>query len=526
MTKKSRKNRINQRAPTVLNTGYSETSASQTRTSMAGWNPVASSPDSDIIANRETLVARSRNLTQGGAPIATSAINTSRVNVIGAGLVLSAAPDSFTLKISIEEAKEWARKTQTEFDLWANSRSCDLLRMNNFYDMQDIAYTGYLINGDGWASIRYRDPLPDNPYSLRIHVFESDRVRNPNNVASIFGHSSTVWDKNSDNGNRIISGVEIDNDGAVVAYWIANNYSYDPTQQGNISEFARVEAFDSKFGMANILQIKHDDRAEQYRGTPYLAPVIESLKQMGRFTQAELTSAIVKAYLSVFITKDLNAGGNGLGLEQTDSPEDRIDPRKFQLGPGTLNTLPPGYKVSTVDGSRSMSSFDPFMNQLVKEIGASLNIPYEVLMKNFQSSYSAARAALLQGWQEFRTRRMWFTRDFCQPIYERWLLEAVAMGRIKAPGFFADPLIRAAWSKSLWNGPVPGAIDREKEIRAAAAAVNFGFSTHEKETREMGGGDWNQNIENVSVEQKIMKERGIVTKELPATLVVKGGEEE
>lgn len=524
MSRKSKQRKNNyQRAPTALNTGYSETGASTTRTSLAGWNPVASSPDSDIIANLQILRGRTRSLRQGGAPIASAAINTARVNVIGAGLNLSASPNKSILRISDDEAEEWANKTQKEFDLWASSVSCDYLRMNNFYDAQDIVFTGYLDNGDGWAVFKYSNPLPDNPYSLRLHVFEADRVRNPNDVQSMFGQVNTVYDVNSTNKNRIVNGVEIDSNGVIVAYHIANTYSYDPINYSTPVKFVRVEAFGKKSGLPNVLQVKHDERAEQYRGTPFLAPVIESLKQIGRYTQAELTAAIVKAYLTIFIRRDLGTSGSVFGLDQTFAPDERIDPRKFQVGPGTINTLPPGYNVSTVDGSRSMSAFEPFMQELTKGIGASLNIPYEVLTKHFSSSYSASRAALLQGWQEFRTRRTWFVRDFCQPTYERWLAEAVAIGRVKAPGFFTDPLIRAAWCRSEWYGPVPGQIDAEKEVRAAALRVNYGFSTHEKETREMGGALWNENIDKVAQEQKLMKNKEIVTKELPATLEVNTG---
>lgn len=526
MSKKNkRKNQPRQRAPTAINTGYSETGASTTRAALAGWNPPASSPNSDIIANLQTLRARTRSLRQGGAPIASAAINTSRMNVVGAGLVVAASPDTFLLNITPEQAKEWARRTQREFNVWANSTSCDLLRMNNFYDMQDIIYTGYLDNGDGWAAFKYRKPLPDNPYSLRIHIFEADRVRNPSDTVSIYGQSLNIADTNSKNGNRIINGVEIDKDGAIIAYWVANTYIYDPTNWAQLPEFVRVEAFGKQLGLPNILQVKHDERAEQYRGVPFLAPVIEPLKQIGRYTQAELTAAIVKAYLTVFFTRESNSAANGFALQQTAEPPERIDEKKFQIGPGTLNTLPVGYDVKTVDGSRSMSAFEPFMAELIKGIGASLNIPYEVLTKHFQSSYSAARAALLQGWQEFRTRRTWFVRDFCQPVYERWLAEAVAIGRIQAPGFFVDPLIRGAWCKALWYGPVPGQIDPEKEVRAAALRINSGFSTHEKETRELGGGDFYDNIDAVALEQKEMKDKGIVTKELPATLVVQQGGE-
>ncbi|MDL2280333.1 phage portal protein [Selenomonadales bacterium OttesenSCG-928-I06] len=505
-------------APKILNTGFSETSASTTRSSLAGWNPVASSPDSDIIANLPTLRARSRNLRQGGAPLASAAVNVERLNVVGSGLSLSAKPDKSILGLKDEEAKEWGRKTQKEFDLWASSVKCDFLRINNFYDMQDIVFTGYLDNGDGWAVFKYAMPTPDMPYSLRLHVFEADRVRNPNNPSSLFGSPTLVYDINSKNKNRIIDGVEIDKNGTIVAYWVANTYSYDPTNFYKETKFIRVEAFGKQTGLPNILQIKHDERAEQFRGTPFLAPIIESLKQIGRYTQAELTAAIVKAYLTIFIRQDLGADGFGTGLEQSFEERERIDPRKLQVGPGTINTLPPGYSVSTVDGSRSMSAFEPFMSELTKGIGASLNIPYEILTKHFSSSYSASRAALLQSWQEFRTRRSWFIRDFCQNVYERWLVEAIAIGRIDAPGFFEDPLIRAAWSKCSWYGPVPGQVDPEKEVRAAALRVSYGFSTNEEETRGMGGGDWQDNIEIIAQEQKLLKDKELVTRAIPQTL--------
>ena len=38
-------------------------------------------------------------------------------------------------------------------------------------------------------------------------------------------------------------------------------------------------------------------------------------------------------------------------------------------------------------------------------------------------------------------------------VYEAWLAEAVARGRIKAPGFFGDPAIRKAYADCKWNGP-------------------------------------------------------------------------
>ena len=80
------------------------------------------------------------------------------------------------------------------------------------------------------------------------------------------------------------------------------------------------------------------------------------------------------------------------------------------------------------------------MTALAKYVGAALEIPVEVLTKNFVSSYSASRAALLEAWKAFRMRRSWIAADLCQPVYELFLSEAIARGRIHAPGFFLDPV--------------------------------------------------------------------------------------
>jgi len=142
---------------------------------------------------------------------------------------------------------------------------------------------------------------------------------------------------------------------------------------------------------------------------------------------------------------------------------------------------------------------------LAKYIGAAVDVPYELLLKSFDASYSASRAALLEAWKAFRMRRSWFARDFCQPVYQIWLSEAVARGRVNAPGFFDDPLIRKAWSQAEWNGPSPGQIDPLKEVLASQKKVENGFSTRERETIELTGGDWNTNIETISRENELLK---------------------
>lgn len=127
-------------------------------------------------------------------------------------------------------------------------------------------------------------------------------------------------------------------------------------------------------------------------------------------------------------------------------------------------------------------------------IGASMGIPKEVLVKKYESNYTAARGALLDFWREVRVRRTAFNSSFNQPIYEQWLSEAVASGRIDAPGFFDDPAIRQAWCGCMWMGASMGHVDPLKEVNAASVRIANNITTQEQEASEYNGNDWLANI--------------------------------
>lgn len=143
-----------------------------------------------------------------------------------------------------------------------------------------------------------------------------------------------------------------------------------------------------------------------------------------------------------------------------------------------------------VNPGRPNPNFEPFVMAVIKQIGAALEIPYEILIMAFSNNYSASRAAILEFFEVIKMFRAWFVADFCQPIYEEWLSEAVAKGRIKAPGFFADPIIKDAYCAAEWNGPGMRQLDPKKEVEAAEERVQGGFSTRQKEAAELTGTDF------------------------------------
>lgn len=490
------------------NSGYSQAGASLEKRSLKGWLADSRSPVEDIDMNLFTLRQRSRALYMG-APLATSAIKSYLTNVVGAGLKLRPKIEYEFLGLSRDDAKAWEAQTLREFALWADEKqNCDTARINNFWEQQGLALVSWLLNGDCFALIASKPVTFWAPYGLRIHLIESDRVTNPNTTA-FSGLSGQVW-WNLDNGNRVYNGVEIDDDGAILAYHVCNFYpnSFIPTM--TLRQWTRVPAYMDRTGLPNVLHIMYADRPEQYRGVPLLAPVLESLKQLDRYIDAELVAAVINGFFTAFVKSPLSTGD--LVFDEALPEAEKVDhkPNGYELGPGTINRLLPGEEVDIADPKRPSKNFDQFVDSVATYIGAAIEVPKDMLLKSFDASYSASRAALLEAWKAFRMRRTWLAKDFCQPVYEIWLSEAVARGRINAPGFFDDPIIRKAWTKAEWNGPSPGQVDPLKEVLAAEKKVDLGFSTHERETTELTGGDWDANMETIIRENDLLKQANAV----------------
>lgn len=509
----------------VLNSGYSEGAASLAKRTMKGWNAYTASPDEDIDLNLFMLRNRTRDLFMN-SPLARGAIQTTRTNVVGAGLKLKARIDAKFLGLSDDEADAWEQNTEREFALWAESVHSDALKLNNFYEQQQLAFLSWLMSGDSFTVLKQEDATPFMPYGLRLHILEADRVSSPNSYNNLVGGNILgIQAINPDNGNRIISGIEIDSNGAVVAYWFSNRYPQSFYLQKNLQplEWIRVEAFGALTGRPNVLHLMESERPEQRRGVPFLAPVVEPLKQITRYTDAELNAAVISSFFTVFITTEGASSENPLGELYTDDEKVPTEGRNdYEMGSGAINVLQPGETITTANPSRPNANFDGFVNALCRYMGAALEVPQELLQKSFQASYSASRAALLEAWKMFRMRRDWLSKDFNQPVYEEWLAEAVARGRIKAPGFFNDPIIRKAWCRAEWNGPSPGQLDPLKEANAAVTRINNGLSTRERETMELNGGDFDRNIEQLSRENKLLIAAGGIISE--PTAIEEGGE--
>lgn len=466
-------------------TGYGNHGASQTKNSMLGWLVNGYSAEDDIDAHGSMLRRRARDLYAGGG-LARSGPAAMVTNVVGWGIRPKPKIDGEVLQMTDEACDEWERNTLREFSIWAENSMCDAERQKNFYTIQQLAFRSHLVSGDVFVLFGMKENTR-TPYQTTLRLLEADRISTPDSN----GEESEI--KELEGGGRIIDGVEIDQEGAVIRYHITNRH---PRMENNSTEvtWTAIDAIGKDTGYPNILHIMTHERPEQRRGVPFVAAQIEQIKQLDRYINSELAANVVAAMLAIFLTSDEDDGKAGMEDAVNEDEKVTSDELKLELAPGAIYDLPPGKKVTMANPVRNNSTFESFVSAMEEFIGSSMGIPKEVLIKKYESNYTAARGALLDFWREVRVYRTAFNSSFNQPVYEQWLSEAVASGRIEAPGFFDDPAIRQAWCGCDWRGSSMGHVDPLKEVNAAEKRISLNITTQEQEASEYNGNDWNANI--------------------------------
>lgn len=462
--------------------GYADGGASTNKKTLKSWLPRHGSAKSDVDYNLKLLRARAADLALN-SPLGAAAIQTMVTGVIGDGLKVFPRIRGDELGLTVEEARAWSRRVKAEFELWAGQ--CDYLRRNTFAELQIVAFEAQLIDGDSFILFKREPPTEREPYTLRLQVVEAGRIATP--------PGGVVEQRRGT--NRIVNGIEVDAQGRQAAIWVSNRLWDEVSLTEPELTWQRVEWYGTAAGYRNVLHLCKDTRPDQFRGVPLLAPAIESLKQVSRYADSELTGSIIRSLFSIFFTQQQT-----LGINETLGEE--LDVSDFKLGSPSVMALPAGVDVKAIGNQNAQSTFEAFTTAFVKQVAAAIGLPFEVLMKHFQSSYSASRAALQEAANTYRQRKAAFIADFCKPIYEQFMIEAVSTGRVTAEGF-AEPLRRQAWLAADWYSETPHFIDPVKEAQASLLRLNNGLTTYRKELAETSGLDFDEVAEQIKEERAL-----------------------
>lgn len=477
------------------------TAADQRDSRLSAWIPSAGSADADLSNENDLITARTRDLIRNN-PIAAGVKQTLCDNVIGSQLRLSAQPQYRLLGKDKDWATEWGNSVEDEFATWAETTECDISRTQSFLGLSVQAYAGTILNGDALAIAQWQ-PRKGSRWSTRLQTVEADRLATP------------PWLSAS---TSVRNGIEIDKFGAPVAYWIMKNHPgdryggyYSVGLVADQGAWERIPAF-TKWGRRNVIHLYDKERSGQSRGKSIFAAVMREFKIAGDYLGSELQAAASNALIAAFLESDLDKEAVAAIFGAT--PEtatgywkdvaDKWNRKKMEGG--MFVTIPTGSKLSGFNPNRPNTAFNGFMESVMRHMSAGLNIPYELLLKDFsKTNYSSARAAMLEAWRYFLSRRRWFKEQWLDPIYEMWLEEAINTNRVEAPDYYDNAY---AYRRCRWVFSGRGWVDPVKEVTAAQMRMSSGISTLEQECAEQGQ-DWEEVIEQRAREEVKRKELGL-----------------
>lgn len=427
-----------QRIKMINGVGYSN----KNDVSFSTWNVTSESPDNDILWDLDDLRAKSRNLYMNNE-LAGAALRKMRTKIVGTGLLPKPTINYNIIGISKEKAQEIEKIIKTKFNAWASSANADYNRMHDFFTLQALIQLSWVMNGDAFV-IPKRKKRAGVDIDLCLQLIEADRVLNPHAVSN----------------NLVKAGVEFSEKGDLLKYYIADKHPGDC-----YTKVTGYPVFNS-LGRRNILHIFEPERIGQRRGVPLIAGIIAPIKKLGRFKGAELEAAAINASLGFIVeTKDPEGFINkSFGGESDEEKKERTEKIELENGLGII--AKEGETIKEFTTTRPNKSYKDFVDAIYEEVGAQLEIPHEVLMSSFKSSYSAAKAALEEAHQRFLACRKLLERTFCQPVYEEFILELIKNGDIDCPNFFESSAVRYAFTRCIWVGSGKSSLDPLKEANA------------------------------------------------------------
>lgn len=459
--------------------------ASRMAREFRSWTPPLESADTELEGERSVIAARAYDLERNNG-IAGGAIRTHVDNILGTGLRLSARPDYRALGRTKDWADDWARNTEAKWRTFANTLEFDAARRLNFGGASVVMLRTAFIDGDALALAQWMPSRAGAKWATCFQLVDPARLCTPPGRAS---------------GIDMRDGVELNELGEAIAYHIRRSHPGDSFQIGYDGTYVRVPARTS-FGRRRVIHLFDQQRTGQSRGKSILTGVMAAFKMLDHYQRIELQTVVVNSMIAAFIETPLS--GEQIA-ELFGTPEKLSASRgawDVKLEGAGVIPLHPGDKLAPFVPSRPNGAYEKFVEAVLRYISTGLNMPYELLMKDFsKTNYSSARAALLEAWRYFMAKREWISTYWADPVYELWLEEAIQRGEVEAPDFYEN---RAAYCACKWIGPGRGWVDPVKEVQASALRIEKGLSTMERECAEQGL-DWEEVLEQQARERDMAR---------------------
>ncbi|CUA90903.1 phage portal protein [Chelatococcus daeguensis] len=449
---------------------------------MGAWRPPVREPRHDVADAYELAIGRALDVIQNSGWVA-GIIDQAVANTVGEGLRLNSTPDMSAFGWDRKTTSAWARRVEQRFELWARTPlECDIECRRTFGQMQAATFRQWFATGEIVSQLRFKY-RPGGQYGTKVKLLPP------------------WWlSKFSNEAERIVQGVRMDEDGCPIAYIVR---SRAPGLNG--VQDVEFRARDS-FGRPKLVHV-FDGVAGQVRGITPLVPALRLCRQFDQLADATLMAALVQTVFAASIKSDeptedmlrslltpqeqARVLGSGATVFDVwyEAQAGWYDKSVIDVGiNGRVAHLFPGQELQFHSPAHPTSHYKDFALHLLRELARCAGLTYESATGDYEgATYSSVRMAVNEIFAITRYRRKNVVTPFCQPAFEAWLEEEIESGGVDLPGgieaFLAN---RTAICRAEWHGAAKPQADDLKTAKAHEIWKRLGVMTDEAICNDLG----------------------------------------
>ena len=284
---------------------------------------------------------------------------------------------------------------------------------------------------------------------------------------------------NKDTGNRVVLGIEVDEDYRPVAYHLRHgNHRNDisSTFTYHASDIQRVPADD-------VIHLFVANYPNQTRGLTWLHSALYQLEQLKRFQDAALLAARQGASKAFTIIS--NDGSQWSGDDE-DNNELTLD-----LTGETLSQLPKGTMLQAVDPKYPHEMFRDFVNKTQEMLANALDTNASIMFGNFGDiNYSAGQIALLDMREKYKALQKFISEQLYGNLYCDFINHAILHGHLEdssgSPMLPSPALVDICTDNYEFKGKQFSPVDLAKSALANKTAIESKTKSRAQVIREMG----------------------------------------
>lgn len=359
----------------------------------------------------------------------------------------------------------WNHDAEEYFEDWANY--CDASGRYGFSEFQKLLSIG--IDRDGDSGVLFAE---DN--GIKLQYVESHRI------GDYIEHD-----------DKHVDGVKVDRHGKPLSYVVAEEYSSAGTFY---TPHVKSRVISSK----NMMLLLEPERSQQYRGMPAIKHAANHIRDIKEILDYEKVG--VKNLSTIAAVLESETGeADPDAWNTSDIVEDATRLTINEVQSGSIPVLKKGEKLTPFDYNRPSSTFEGFLEFLIREFAVGIGLPYEFLWHPAGITGPAQRFIMGKAQRRFAERQRLFY-PFVQKVWALVIAQGIRQGKLTDI---------EGWNRCRIQCPAQLTIDAGREAREEREDVASGLMTL-REHYGRRGLDWQSECQQRGKELKYLIEKSAV----------------